>query len=154
MNRYCYHYNIESSYTSRCTTKRGLNGVDRADLQLDVENVKFNTGVMRVLDNVRREHKLSKKPFDISTVEYVVSCHTKAIDEKKLYEEVMENLNQSKKIKNTKQMSEIMGENGSLFHLWWAFNSTRFSVHHHVCTLLKTKSKFLLKSLNCTINIY
>ncbi len=148
LNRYEYHYSIESSLASRSTSQRGLNGSEIADLRMDVENLIFNECVKYVTHIVMKQdgiNRLFEMEMEATPNSITKAFHSvfKFMDKADLFKHIKDELiKDESRFKKDEKACEYFNTNVKVLVRWLDFRSTFFSITSHVRNILNKKRHF------------
>jgi hypothetical protein len=126
---------IESNYTARCTTKRGLKTTATADAALDLEAIVFNETVTYFVKCIRDKLPIVSSRINLFKPEFIEDIFSKVLeseDKVDLFNQVKEKvaIDMPSALKTN---SEIFTEKGFKdFQDWLGYRSTYFTLAKHI----------------------
>ena len=151
-NRYEYYYVIESSFTGRSGSQRGINAQEISDTRMDVENIIYNETVRYVLwylitredyqtklNNLEKSPKLMNEGF--TTI-------FKLLNKDEMFNQIRSVLISQDVLNKDLRAQSFIQNNKESFVSWLFFKSTYFTITNHIRRVLavyKRQNSFYLQ---------
>jgi hypothetical protein len=143
---------IESNYTSRCVTKRGLNATSLADSTFDIESIVFNETVIRIVQNIRDRIPIIGcnigVMFQPNFISDIFLNIVESINKEELYNCVRNRVESEESTLDSKAKQIFLARDFEEFSNWLGYRSTVYTLYKHVTKVCSKNIGILFQPRN------